>query len=69
MYTVTADLTIKDKTNPVTFDITVKGNTATTSFKVDRTKFGIEYNSGSIFSSIGDKAINDEFDLTVNLQF
>ena len=68
-YTVTADLTIKDKTNPVTFDIVVKGNTATTSFKIDRTKYGIEYNSGSIFSSIGDKAINDEFDLTVSLQF
>ncbi|MDD5151113.1 MAG: YceI family protein, partial [Flavobacterium sp.] len=30
VYTVTADLTIKGITNPVTFDITVNGNTATT---------------------------------------
>jgi len=68
-YTVTADLTIKEKTNPVTFDITVKGNTATTSFSVDRTKYDIKYGSGSFFEGLGDKTINDNFDLTVSLQF
>src|SRR6187402_1669405 len=46
VYTVTADLTIKGITKPVTFEITVAGNTATTAFKVDRTKYGIKYNSG-----------------------
>lgn len=69
VYTVTADLTIKGITKPVTFDIAVKGNTATTAFKVDRTKYDIKYNSKSFFESIGDKAIYDDFDLTVNLQF
>lgn len=69
VYSVTADLTIKGITKPVTFDITVNGNTATTTFNVDRTKYGIEYNSKSIFASIGDKAINDEFELKVNLKF
>lgn len=69
VYTVTADLTIKGITKPVTFDITVNGNTATTAFNVDRTKYGIEYNSKSIFSSIGDKAINDKFELKVTLKF
>ena len=68
-YTVTADLTIKDKTNPVTFDIAVKGNMATTSFSVDRTKYDIKYGSGSFFDGLGDKTINDNFDLTVSLQF
>jgi polyisoprenoid-binding protein YceI len=68
-YNVTANMTIKDQTNPVTFKITVKGNTATTSFKVDRTKYGIKYGSASFFDSIGDKAISDEFELTVNLVF
>src|SRR6478736_6341772 len=38
-YAVTADLTIKNITNPVTFDIVVNGNTAKTNFKIDRTKF------------------------------
>lgn len=69
VYTVTADLTIKGITKPVTFDITVKGNTATTTFNVDRTKYDIKYNSKSFFESIGDKAIYDEFELTVNLNF
>lgn len=69
VYTVTADLTIKGITKPVTFDMTVNGNTATTTFNVDRTKYGIQYNSKSIFSSIGDKAINDEFELKVTLKF
>ena len=67
IYTVTADLTIKGITNPITFDITVKGNTATTTLKVDRTKYDIKYGSGSFFSDLGDKTINDEFELKVNL--
>jgi polyisoprenoid-binding protein YceI len=69
VYTVTADLTIKGITKPVTFDITVNGNTATAAFNVDRTKYDIKYNSASIFSSIGDKAISDEFELAVALKF
>jgi len=69
VYTVTADLTIKDVTAPVTFDITVKGNTSATTLKIDRTKYGIKYGSGSFFDNLGDKTINDEFELTVNLQF
>ena len=69
VYTVTADLTIKDKTNPVTFDITVNGNTATTSLKIDRTKYDVKYGSGSFFDNLGDRAISDNFDLNVALQF
>ncbi|WP_264563730.1 YceI family protein [Flavobacterium sp. N3904] len=69
VYTVTADLTIKGKTNPVTFDITVKGDTATTAFKVDRTKYDIKYGSGSFFEGLGDKTIYDDFELTVSLKF
>jgi polyisoprenoid-binding protein YceI len=68
-YNVNASLTIKDVTAPVNFLITIKGNTATTTFKVDRTKYGIKYGSGSFFDGLGDKVISDEFDLTVNLQF
>lgn len=69
VYTVTGDLTIKGITNPITFDLAVKGNTATTDLKIDRTKYGIKYNSKSFFDSIGDKAIYDDFELSVNLQF
>ncbi|WP_369752188.1 YceI family protein [Flavobacterium sp. WC2409] len=69
VYTVTADLTIKGITKPVTFDIAVNGNTATTAFNVDRTKYDIKYGSGSIFDNLGDKAISDEFELAVALKF
>ncbi|HEY4618836.1 MAG TPA: YceI family protein [Flavobacterium sp.] len=69
LYAVTADLTIKGKTNPVTFDIAVNGNTASTKFNVDRTKYDIKYGSGSFFDNLGDKAISDEFELAVALKF
>lgn len=69
VYSITADLTIKGKTNTVKFDLTVNGKTATTSFTVDRTKFGIQYGSGSFFDDLGDRTIYDEFDLSVALKY
>lgn len=69
LYSVTANLTIKGITKPVTFDLATTANTASTTFKIDRTKYDIKYNSASIFSAIGDKAIEDEFQLTVALKF
>jgi polyisoprenoid-binding protein YceI len=68
-YTIYADLTIKDKTNEVVFNIIVKDNTATAEVVIDRTKYGIEYNSGSIFDGLGDKVISDDFTLNVVLVF
>jgi polyisoprenoid-binding protein YceI len=69
VYAVTADLTIKGITHPIKFDLTVGDNTASTTLKVDRTKYDIKYGSGSFFSDLGDKTINDEFELTVKLAF
>ncbi|MDI1256136.1 MAG: YceI family protein [Flavobacterium sp.] len=68
-YSVTADLTIKGITKPVTFDIVVNGNKATTAFKVNRTLYDIKYGSGSFFDNLGDKAIDDNFELSVALVF
>lgn len=68
-YTVTADLSIKEKTNPITFELTVIGNNAAAALKVDRTKYDIKYGSGSFFDNLGDRAISDEFELNVALQF
>lgn len=66
-YTITADLTIKGITKPITFDLAVSNGRARTSFKVDRTKYDIKYGSGSFFDNLGDKAIYDDFELTVVL--
>jgi polyisoprenoid-binding protein YceI len=69
VYTVTGDLTIKGITKPVTFDLATTANSATTKVVVDRTKYDIKYGSGSFFDNLGDKAINDNFDLVVALKF
>lgn len=68
-YKVTGDFTIKGKTLSSIFDLTIIGNKATASLKLDRTKYGIEYRSGSFFDNLGNKMIDDEFDVVVNLEF
>lgn len=68
-YNITGDLTIKGKTNPVTFEISIYGSKATTSLKIDRTKYGVKYGSTSFFDGLKDKAIYDEFDLVADLEF
>lgn len=68
-YNVTGDLTIKGKTNPITFAISIYGNKATASLKVDRTKYDVRYGSTSFFDDLKDKAIYDEFDLVSDLEF
>ena len=66
-YSVKGDLTIKGKTNPVTFVVSIYENKATATLKVDRAKYDVRYGSGSFFDNLGDKTIYDEFDLVVDL--
>jgi len=68
-YGVVANLTIKDETHPVTFDLHWKENLASAKLSIDRTKFNVRYGSGSFFDDLGDKTIYDNFDLEVNLKF
>ncbi len=64
-------LTIKDKTNEISFDaiFNMKGKEATCSGSVvvDRTKFDIKYGSKTFFPNIGDKMISDDFTLKFNV--
>lgn len=70
-YNVTGDLTIKGQTNAVTFPATLTWENelpvATANVKVDRTKYGIRYGSDSFFDNLGDKAIENEFELDIKL--
>ena len=68
-YEVTGDLTVKGKSAPVTFEMSVYGNKATANVKVDRTTYDIRYKSASFFDDLKDKAIYDEFDLVTDLEF
>lgn len=71
-FTITADLTIKDVTNEIIFVATFTPDLrgATASFSIDRTRRGLTYQSSSIFSDLGDRAINDiiEFDVALVLE-
>lgn len=69
IYSVTADLTIKGITEPVKFDIALGATSARTSLKINRTKYDIKYGSGSFFDNLGDKAIDDDFELTIVLNY
>ncbi|RFZ85255.1 YceI family protein [Mucilaginibacter terrenus] len=69
---ISGNLTIKGITKPITFmsAYTINGNTLTAkavNVKVDRTKYDIRYGSKSFFDSIGDKAIDDDFILNINI--
>lgn len=68
-YYVTGDLTIKGKTETITFPLSVYGNKANAALKIDRTKFDVRYGSTSFFDGLKDKAIYDEFDLVADLEF
>ena len=66
-YKLIGNLTIKGETNPIEFEAEVKVGSATAVIDVDRTIYGIKYGSGSFFDNLGDKAIDNTFQLTVNL--
>ncbi len=68
---VIGDLTMKGKTQPVTFLAIVKQSEkfimAKTELKLDRTKWDLKYGSGQFFKGLGDKMIYDDFTLTIDL--
>ncbi|MES2810872.1 MAG: YceI family protein [Bacteroidota bacterium] len=67
-YTVEADLTIKGITAPITFDIVANKGVANATLMIDRTKYDIKYASKN-FGALADKAIDDEFELKVQLKY
>ena len=60
-------LTMKSKSNTVTFNYTRTGPLQfKAKFKVDRTLYDIKYGSKSFFSDLGDKFIDDEMEIKLN---
>lgn len=68
-YNVKAEITIKGITKKVDVAISIYGNKATATLKIDRTEFGVRYGSASFFDNLKDKTIYDDFDLVVDLEF
>ena len=66
---ITGDLTVKGITQSIAFPAEVASTEAGVvlkgaPFMIDRTKFGIEYKSKSIFDDLKDKFIDDEFEIS-----
>ena len=66
---VVGDLTIKGHTEKKAFVLIKKGNTIVGDVKIDRTKFDIKYGSSSFFDNLKDRAIDNEFDLSLKIVF
>ena len=71
-YQIVGDLTIKGVTKSVEFPALVtfgkKKITAKADFSIDRTQWGVKYNSGNFFKDLGDKLIDDKIDFKVYLE-
>lgn len=65
--TVSGTISIKGRTENISFDVFRNGNTYTAQLKVDRSKFDVRYGSNSFFDNLGDKAIDDIFILDIKL--
>ena len=68
-YQVNANITIKGITQKIVFDAELEDKTANAKLIIDRTLFGIIYKSGNFFEELADKAIYDEFEISIELKF
>ncbi len=67
------NLTIRDQKKSIEFPVSygVNGNQMTLTsepFTIDRTEWGVNYGSQSVFDNLGDKFISDDVALTVNIK-
>lgn len=70
-YIINGDLTIKGISKNISFPALVStsdnGITAKADFKIDRTLWDIKYRSGKFFPDLGDKMIDDEFNIKLSI--
>lgn len=67
LFKVNANITIKGITQQIVFDAEIKEKKAKAKLVIDRTEFGIIYKSGNFFKELADKAIYDEFEMSIEL--
>lgn len=69
---LSGNLTLKETKNNVTFPVTITNtdNTVTLTsetFTIDRSKWNVKYGSKSFFDNLGDKFINDDIEIKINV--
>lgn len=67
------NLTMKEETKNVEFPVNINRTEdaieiTSEPFVIDRTKWGVNYGSKSVFEGLGDKFISDDIKLTINLK-
>ena len=67
-WSVVGFLTIKDKSHPLTFEMTNTSNGWTANLVFDRSLYDVRFRSGTFFENLGDKLILDEIELAINLK-
>jgi len=70
---ITGNLTMRDKTNSITFPANVvviggKVNAVTPPFTINRTLWGVNYGSASVFDNLKDNVISGDISLQINLE-
>ena len=65
--TITGNITIKGKTESISFEVVRAGNEYAAKIDIDRSNFDVRYGSDSFFDNLGDKAIDDIFTLNIKL--
>lgn len=69
---LSGNLSLKGQKHNITFPVTVSNNgdlmtIESEAFTIDRTKWGINYGSKSVFDNLGDKFINDDMELKIKI--
>ncbi|MDG2314939.1 MAG: YceI family protein [Flavobacteriaceae bacterium] len=67
-YSAVGDFTIKGITQSIPFTLETTDDALVAEVTIDRSKHNIRYGSGSFFDNLGNKAISDDFNLTVTLK-
>ncbi len=72
-FSVTGNLRIKDKEKSITFPASIvtvgdKVIAVTPSFKINRTEWGINFKSNSVFDNLKDDFISDDIALNINIE-
>ena len=67
------NLTIKDKTKNIQFPVTTRVSEnqlelKSETFTIDRTDWGVNFGSKSVFDNLGDNFISDDMELTINVK-
>jgi polyisoprenoid-binding protein YceI len=68
-FLVDANLTIKDLTHPIQFNMVSIEGGYNADLVFDRSKYNVRFRSGSFFENLGDKLIIDDIVLSSELRF